>query len=277
MRPIWTRPCPRSSTRAAVAALISASREALAGIGALVEARRQEGKVRLCHGDLHLRNICLLDGRPDPFRLHRVQPGHGLHRRALRSLLPAHGSGPSRASRTGQYRLQPLLRSGGRGGGRRCAAALSLAACRHPGPCRCRRPAGQAAGAARGIDRRGPRLSRSRPGSPAARHAATHRHRRPQRHRQVDARLWAGTTSRRRARGPGAAQRRAAQAPDGHGAGEPAAGRGLWRGRDPLGLWPARRGGGPAAARRMQRRPRCRLPAPGGADRGGSAGPRSPG
>ena len=33
----------------------------------LVEERRQAGKVRLCHGDLHLRNICLLDGVPTLF------------------------------------------------------------------------------------------------------------------------------------------------------------------------------------------------------------------
>jgi len=51
----------------AVAALTLASRAALAEIGALVEARRQAGKVRLCHGDLHLRNICLLDGVPTLF------------------------------------------------------------------------------------------------------------------------------------------------------------------------------------------------------------------
>ena len=51
----------------AVAALISASREALAGIGALVDERRLEGKVRLCHGDLHLRNICLLEDVPTLF------------------------------------------------------------------------------------------------------------------------------------------------------------------------------------------------------------------
>jgi aminoglycoside phosphotransferase family enzyme/predicted kinase len=30
----------------------------------LLEARRQAGEVRRCHGDLHLRNICLIDGRP---------------------------------------------------------------------------------------------------------------------------------------------------------------------------------------------------------------------
>jgi aminoglycoside phosphotransferase family enzyme/predicted kinase len=32
--------------------------------GALVDQRRSGGSVRRCHGDLHLRNICLLDGRP---------------------------------------------------------------------------------------------------------------------------------------------------------------------------------------------------------------------
>lgn len=31
---------------------------------ALLEARRVDGWVRECHGDLHLRNICLIDGRP---------------------------------------------------------------------------------------------------------------------------------------------------------------------------------------------------------------------
>ena len=33
----------------------------------LLEARRRQGMVRECHGDLHLRNICLLDGRPTLF------------------------------------------------------------------------------------------------------------------------------------------------------------------------------------------------------------------
>ena len=36
----------------------------LARIGALLELRRRAGKVRRCHGDLHLRNICLVDGKP---------------------------------------------------------------------------------------------------------------------------------------------------------------------------------------------------------------------
>ena len=52
---------------AAVAALVEASRTALAELKPLLEARRESGKVRLCHGDLHLRNICLLDGLPTLF------------------------------------------------------------------------------------------------------------------------------------------------------------------------------------------------------------------
>ena len=34
---------------------------------ALLERRRESGFVRQCHGDLHLRNIVLLDGRPTLF------------------------------------------------------------------------------------------------------------------------------------------------------------------------------------------------------------------
>ncbi|HXQ41188.1 MAG TPA: AAA family ATPase [Candidatus Udaeobacter sp.] len=40
------------------------SRERLERMKQLVEDRRLAGKVRLCHGDLHLRNICLVEGRP---------------------------------------------------------------------------------------------------------------------------------------------------------------------------------------------------------------------
>ena len=47
--------------------LTEASRAALAARGALVDERRASGFVRHCHGDLHLRNIVLLDGRPTLF------------------------------------------------------------------------------------------------------------------------------------------------------------------------------------------------------------------
>ncbi len=36
-------------------------------LAALLEERRAQGQVRRCHGDLHLRNICLFDGRPTLF------------------------------------------------------------------------------------------------------------------------------------------------------------------------------------------------------------------
>ncbi|WP_229743704.1 bifunctional aminoglycoside phosphotransferase/ATP-binding protein [Aliidongia dinghuensis] len=49
-----------ASWRRAVDAALAAQRE-------LLERRRLAGKVRECHGDLHLRNICLLDGRPTLF------------------------------------------------------------------------------------------------------------------------------------------------------------------------------------------------------------------
>lgn len=44
-----------------------ALRETALRRGALLDARRDEGKVRRCHGDLTLRNICLVDGEPTPF------------------------------------------------------------------------------------------------------------------------------------------------------------------------------------------------------------------
>lgn len=42
-------------------------RETAQRYGALLDRRRADGKVRRCHGDLTLRNICLLDGEPTPF------------------------------------------------------------------------------------------------------------------------------------------------------------------------------------------------------------------
>jgi aminoglycoside phosphotransferase family enzyme/predicted kinase len=48
-------------------ALDNASREALEELGDLLDRRREACRVRRCHGDLHLRNIVLLDGRPRLF------------------------------------------------------------------------------------------------------------------------------------------------------------------------------------------------------------------
>jgi aminoglycoside phosphotransferase family enzyme/predicted kinase len=47
--------------------LIAATDRELARVSKLLDARRRAGKVRCCHGDLHLRNICLVDGRPTLF------------------------------------------------------------------------------------------------------------------------------------------------------------------------------------------------------------------
>ncbi|MDB5571824.1 MAG: aminoglycoside phosphotransferase [Hyphomicrobiales bacterium] len=48
-------------------ALRGALRATLAKYAGLLDARRAAGKVRRCHGDLTLRNICLIDGAPTPF------------------------------------------------------------------------------------------------------------------------------------------------------------------------------------------------------------------
>ena len=50
-----------------VAALDTSFRLVLARHAALLDRREEAGKVRRCHGDLHLRNICLLDGEPRLF------------------------------------------------------------------------------------------------------------------------------------------------------------------------------------------------------------------
>ncbi len=43
------------------------SREALGRHGVLLDRRRDAGFVRHCHGDLHLRNVCLIEGKPTLF------------------------------------------------------------------------------------------------------------------------------------------------------------------------------------------------------------------
>lgn len=58
---------PAVFSAAEVARLAKDSGAELEAVSGLLEERRREGFVRLCHGDLHLRNICLFDGRPTPF------------------------------------------------------------------------------------------------------------------------------------------------------------------------------------------------------------------
>jgi len=45
-------------------AVSDASLAALEKVAPLLEARKAGGRVRRCHGDLHLRNICLVEGKP---------------------------------------------------------------------------------------------------------------------------------------------------------------------------------------------------------------------
>ncbi|GGG18794.1 hypothetical protein GCM10010964_03820 [Caldovatus sediminis] len=54
-------PAPR------VAAWAAAAEAALHRLAPLLAARAAEGRVRRCHGDLHLGNLCLWDGKPTPF------------------------------------------------------------------------------------------------------------------------------------------------------------------------------------------------------------------
>ena len=55
------------ATRERIAAFEAALRRTLNGIAPLLDARALAGKVRRCHGDLTLRNICLFEGEPTPF------------------------------------------------------------------------------------------------------------------------------------------------------------------------------------------------------------------
>jgi aminoglycoside phosphotransferase family enzyme/predicted kinase len=50
-----------------IAELRQKSLERLAALRDLLDRRRRQGKVRRCHGDLHLRNVCLFEGKPTLF------------------------------------------------------------------------------------------------------------------------------------------------------------------------------------------------------------------
>ncbi len=53
--------------REEIARLARQSRDALDGVPELLDRRQTDGFVRRCHGDLHLQNICLIEGRPTLF------------------------------------------------------------------------------------------------------------------------------------------------------------------------------------------------------------------
>ena len=74
----------------------------------MLERRRQSGFVRQCHGDLHLRNIVLLDGTTDALRRRRVQRRDFLHGRLLRSRVSPDGSVAAKTAAPCQHRVEPL-------------------------------------------------------------------------------------------------------------------------------------------------------------------------
>src|SRR5215469_8930413 len=57
----------REDDRARIGELGAASLARLSAVGGLLDARAGRGRVRRCHGDLHLRNVCLLAGRATLF------------------------------------------------------------------------------------------------------------------------------------------------------------------------------------------------------------------
>ncbi len=60
-------PAARRSIRRPSTHCAAPQEGALAKQATLLDARQQQGKVRRCHGDLHLRNICLFEGKPTLF------------------------------------------------------------------------------------------------------------------------------------------------------------------------------------------------------------------
>lgn len=59
--------CPALLERDKVDRLAQASHATLARIAPLLDVRAKTGKLRWCHGDLHLGNICLFEGKPALF------------------------------------------------------------------------------------------------------------------------------------------------------------------------------------------------------------------
>lgn len=64
-----------TAERPRLEALEAWMREQHARLAPLIAARRAEGFVRECHGDLHLANVVLIDGRPVPFDALEFDPG----------------------------------------------------------------------------------------------------------------------------------------------------------------------------------------------------------
>jgi aminoglycoside phosphotransferase family enzyme len=63
----------------AVASLRHAMQQAFARLATLLSERENQGQVRRCHGDLHLRNIVLIEDRPVLFDgIASLKPRHAI-------------------------------------------------------------------------------------------------------------------------------------------------------------------------------------------------------
>ena len=178
-------------------------------LAAWLARRARGGFVRRAHGDLHLGNLCLWQGRPVLFDALEFDERDGDHRSRLRSRLPADGPRPASRRAAANRVLNRYVARTGDAPLTRGLPALPVAA---------RDGAGARAGDARQC-RRWPTLSRRRPGVSASGAADRGGHRRPAGHRQIDAGAARWRRSWARARRAGAAQRRDPQAPARRGAG----------------------------------------------------------
>ncbi|MCA3380273.1 MAG: AAA family ATPase [Roseomonas sp.] len=77
--------CAAGLPEAALAPLAARFQAALEGAAPMLAARAAEGRIRRCHGDLHLGNLCLWQGKPTPFdalefdeALARIDTGYDL-------------------------------------------------------------------------------------------------------------------------------------------------------------------------------------------------------
>ena len=123
----------RSSPSREVAALNDATAAELDRVTTLLEERRAAGMVRHCHGDLHLRNIVLLDGQPVLFDCIEFNDDLRLHRRALRPGLPGHGPPRPRAPVRGVPAAPGLWRPVAGRSWAGTAAAVPRGPCDRPG------------------------------------------------------------------------------------------------------------------------------------------------
>ena len=120
----------------AVDQLDAASRDAATTLQPLLKQRAEQGFVRRCHGDLHLANIALVDGRPLLVRCHRIRSRYRDDGCALRSRLYADGSGPLRSVLRRQTRCSIATL---RGQGMKVSMASASCHCF----CRCGRQSGR--------------------------------------------------------------------------------------------------------------------------------------